>query len=135
MQLRPFQLTRLIALLALLTFTGCGGNESVDGTVRRDGELLATGKVIFSPIAGGKLAFGAIQPDGTFRLTTERANDGAVAGQYRVMIASGGSAKGGEKRVTYLSPTTGSFEVKSGEANKFDIDVRTSEGWEAVENK
>lgn len=129
MSLLPF------VLGSLLVVSGCGGRESVSGTVRREGEPLATGKVIFSPVSGGKLAFGAIQPDGTFQLTTESADDGAVAGQYRVMIASGGSAKGGDQRVTYLSPPQRAFQINAGESNQFEIDVRVADGWEAVENK
>ena len=61
------------------------------------------GKVVFSdgtPLKGGMVGFesitqegtplgaqGAIGPDGTFRLTTYEAGDGAVAGKHRVLVS------------------------------------------------
>ena len=69
---------------------GCGGGEAVHqvrGHVQAaDGRRATFGTVEFMSEAGGKVASGAIQRDGSFRLSTFRAGDGAVAGRHRVII-------------------------------------------------
>lgn len=62
------------------------------GVVTLDGKPLPVGTVMFSPIAqsdknsAGAPAFGSIQSDGTFVLTTYRDGDGAVVGEHWVTI-------------------------------------------------
>jgi hypothetical protein len=64
----------------------------VHGKVTIDSKPLFQGKVMFAPVAKGhnvnpgKPAWGAIQPDGTFRLTTLEKDDGAIVGDHRVTI-------------------------------------------------
>ena len=64
----------------------------VRGTVTLDQTPLGGGRVMFAPIAAsqnrevGKPAFGQIQADGAFRLTTYREGDGAVVGEHWVTI-------------------------------------------------
>jgi hypothetical protein len=64
----------------------------VHGTVTLDGKPLSSAKVMFAPveIAGnvnpGKPAFGLIQNDGSFVLTTYEMNDGAIVGEHWVSI-------------------------------------------------
>jgi hypothetical protein len=85
----------VVALVA-----GCGSTTyetaPVHGTVAIDDKPLYQGKIRFAPIAKGentqtgKPAFGTIQPDGTYRLTTFEPNDGAVVGEHWVTILNVG---------------------------------------------
>ncbi|HMO85142.1 MAG TPA: hypothetical protein PKC18_09510 [Lacipirellulaceae bacterium] len=82
--------TLLASLVALL---GCGDSGKyvpVSGTVSYvDGSAieLEMGSVTFTPVDGaGRAATGTLNPDGTFRLTTEQPNDGAAPGEYKVTI-------------------------------------------------
>ena len=83
---------RPLLVCFLLAPAGCGGSSIYP----------AGGKVVFpdgTPLPGGvvtcqavdtELNFsvrGFIQPDGTFRLGTYKANDGAPEGKYRIQIA------------------------------------------------
>ncbi len=64
----------------------------VHGRVTIAGKPLVQGNVMFAPIAKadeenpGKPAFGRIQPNGDYRLTTFAKNDGAVVGKHWVTI-------------------------------------------------
>jgi hypothetical protein len=64
----------------------------VHGKVTIDNKPLFQGKVMFAPVAkgngvnSGKPAWGNIQPDGTFRLTTYKNDDGAIVGEHWVTI-------------------------------------------------
>ena len=51
---------------------------AVHGTAKHEGQILSTGRVVFTPIGGGKTAFAEIQSDGTFRLGTERPTTGQL---------------------------------------------------------
>ena len=76
-----------VLLLSLLVLTGCGsGNYAVSGKVvfSDDGSPVSTGTVAFE--AGSHLFRGLIQPDGTFVMGTQRANDGVPSGKYRVYV-------------------------------------------------
>jgi hypothetical protein len=77
--------------LALLVLGGCGGNQTVRGKlVYADTEEpvteLAGFDVTFSSETLGVSARGTIEQDGTFRLGTEKENDGAPPGQYVVTL-------------------------------------------------
>jgi hypothetical protein len=64
----------------------------VTGAVSIDGRPFTHGKVMFAPIAkgesrlAGKAAFGQLGPDGTYRLSTYKEGDGAVAGDHWVTV-------------------------------------------------
>jgi hypothetical protein len=80
-----------VALLLLLGVTGCGGKSyPVHGKVTYpDGTPLTEGLVVFEQQQeGGKaiMARGDIQPDGTYRLSTNKPGDGVPPGKYRVMV-------------------------------------------------
>jgi hypothetical protein len=73
---------------------GCGGDDlgrryPVSGRVIRLGQPVTKGTVNFPPAeaAKGRAATGAIQPDGSYTLTTQDPGDGALAGDYRVVIS------------------------------------------------
>jgi hypothetical protein len=84
--------TRGVYLVALLGvgLIGCGGKgtSAVRGVVTLDGTPIAGATVLFMPDGqdGGRPASGFASSDGTFRLTTYKPNDGALPGQYRVLI-------------------------------------------------
>lgn len=79
-----------VILLACLAVAGCGGDQlptaPVQGKVLYQGKPLQFGAVTFQPAAGPP-ASGAIQPDGTFRLSTYGNNDGAVLGMHKVAVS------------------------------------------------
>ena len=64
----------------------------VTGKVIYKGDPLAGGKIQFEPQAAGREAFGTIQQDGTFTLSTYGEGDGAVPGSHRVLVT--GLSKG-----------------------------------------
>ncbi len=126
----------LLGLAAVIVIPGCSRSEfdlaPATGTVTIDGQPFTQGKVIFSPVAKGdqriigKAAFGKLQPDGTFTLSTYEENDGAVAGDHWASLVH--IVREGEtsslpaavppfEKVTY--PTR--FTVVSGEDNKFEL--------------
>jgi hypothetical protein len=83
------------AVLAALTlfFCGCGGGKTaaVNGRVKfkdgSDAKALAGYTVSFETEADRISGTGDIAPDGTFKITTYAANDGAVPGRHRVAIS------------------------------------------------
>jgi hypothetical protein len=113
---------------------GCGGDTvAVHGSVQREGSVVPSGRIVFTPIGGGKPAFGAIHPDGTFRLTTKKPDDGAMIGTYRVMIV-GDRSKNKETRTTYVGPRDKPLEVAAGQENEFVINIRAADGWQTVQD-
>jgi hypothetical protein len=75
--------------------TGCSGEAyqvaPVHGVVSIDNKPLFQGKVMFAPIAKGdgnpgKPAWSDISPEGAYRLTTFKKDDGAVIGDHWVTI-------------------------------------------------
>ena len=69
---------------------GCGGDHSIQpvrGHVQsRDGRRATFGMVELTAEQGGQVASGIIEQDGSFRLTTVRDGDGAVAGRHRAIV-------------------------------------------------
>jgi hypothetical protein len=86
------QLARLAGLLLLTLVSGCGrsGPYPVEGTVVwEDGtpaKELAIAQVVFDLPEKQISSRGSVQADGTFRLTTYKSNDGALPGDYKVMV-------------------------------------------------
>jgi len=80
----------LLASAAVATsMPGCGkarrDRAVVTGKVTYNGEPLRFGTVILEPEMG-QYATGAIQPDGTFRMTTRGEGDGAPVGKCKVRL-------------------------------------------------
>jgi hypothetical protein len=69
---------------------GCGGKDrlvKLEGVVTLDGEPVEGAIVSFLPDEGaGRFASGTTTKDGSFRLTTNRPDDGALPGNYRVTV-------------------------------------------------
>ena len=93
LSLPEFTLRRLSLLLAVLAcLVGCGQGKTapVNGRVKlKDGSdvsVLAGYSLTFEAEGGKTSSVGDINPDGTFKLSTFGANDGAMPGKYRVAI-------------------------------------------------
>src|SRR5437870_3660014 len=85
-------LVPFVAALVLTGFSGCSsGKYSVDGKiVWGDGtpaKELAGSLVIFECTQAPMCARGEVKEDGSFRLATERPEDGVLPGPYRVLVA------------------------------------------------
>jgi hypothetical protein len=80
----------LFAAPFLLAGLGCGGKDQLvrlEGIVTLDGEPVEGAIVSFLPDeAGGRFASGTTAKDGSFRLTTNKPDDGALPGDYRVTV-------------------------------------------------
>jgi hypothetical protein len=85
-----------LLFITLATLASCNRSPftvaPVHGKITVDDKPLFQGKVMFAPIAQadqekpGKPAFGTIQSNGDYRLTTFAADDGAVVGEHWVTI-------------------------------------------------
>jgi hypothetical protein len=80
-------------LCAALCLAGCSGESrfetaAVQGKITYRGKPLSSGTIMFVPKDDRPSAVGEIQPDGVYRLTTYRENDGAVLGDHAVMITA-----------------------------------------------
>jgi hypothetical protein len=83
-------IARGCGLLAVVLVVGCGGKSGpvpVRGVLKVEGKPVAGAVVTFHPEApDGKVASGTVDADGTFRLSTDTAGDGALPGKYKVVI-------------------------------------------------
>ena len=80
-----------VACLALLVGCGSSGEPTfpVSGKVTyADGKPVEGAAVSFVPDSGSKPAVGITDADGMYKLTTTNKDDGAIAGDYKVTIAS-----------------------------------------------
>src|SRR4051794_35378813 len=100
---------RLTALTLAALLPGCSnpGPFPVEGkVVWKDGSPakdLEGALVSFDLPEKKTNANGSVQADGSFRLTTNKANDGALAGEYTVVIVERRKAQGGPD-ATALAP-------------------------------
>lgn len=76
----------------LLSLTGCGDSHParspVSGTVTYNDEPLHIGSLVFVPVEGGPSAEGKIDEEGNYVLGTFEESDGAITGEYQVMITA-----------------------------------------------
>jgi hypothetical protein len=87
-------------------------------------DVLSHGYVSFETTAqDGRDAVGEIQPDGTYRLTTNKQGDGAVAGKYKVYI-SGTDNK--EESVFDEASTTGLTAEVHPKVNEINFDLKSA---------
>src|SRR5262249_22301487 len=99
----------LVALALVACLAGCGsGIYPVEGeVVWKDGspaKELQNSRVIFDLPEKQTRADGIIQADGTFRLTTNKPGDGALPGEYKVLIVEGARKRLGGPDSTALAP-------------------------------
>ncbi|HCS54644.1 MAG TPA: carboxypeptidase regulatory-like domain-containing protein [Planctomycetaceae bacterium] len=81
----------MATLIILFAVCGCSSDRiptyPCRGRVQFEGgELVKTGVIELESIEHGTTATGKISPDGTFVLGTYREDDGAVAGEHRVIV-------------------------------------------------
>jgi len=89
----------LVLAVGLVVFAGqgCGTGKrlvKVDGVLTwKDGTPISGAMVTFVPEGeGGRDAAGLTGKDGTFNLTTYNAGDGALPGDYKVLVTKGSGA-------------------------------------------
>jgi hypothetical protein len=121
-----------IALVAALLLVGCGASDKgkVSGTVKVAGQPVTGGSVSFAPVAGsgsGRVATGAVRSDGSFSLSTDTDEDGALIGRHDVVYTPpsvGGESADPALKSPYhgLVPREGQVEVKGG-VNTFAIEL------------
>ena len=118
-----------LSLIVALSLSGCGQSSvaipstfSVKGKVSYKGKPLTKGSIVFEPTDAGKDAYGKIQPDGTFELTTYKEGDGAVVGTHRVYVTE---QPKGAIPVKYTQASSSKVEVEVGEATTdYPIDFK-----------
>ncbi len=131
----------VVAFVLPAIFVGCGGSSGpemarVSGKVTYQGKPLTKGTISFiSNDPSGSNANSVIGPDGSYSLQTTNPNDGAVVGEYRVIVsdidpnalntpAPGEPVKKQERLIPekYEKPDTSGLtrKVVSG-SNSFDI--------------
>lgn len=140
--------TRLCFLASLVAATiGCGpGIEmgQVTGKVSLDGKPMAFGTVMMQHVEGGQPSRGAIQPDGSFAMSTFSAEDGARVGTNRVRVTaystqdpsrSGGDSGSGALGVLVVPERYSSFgrsgitiDVASGDNPPLSLDLTSRSG-------
>ena len=100
----------MLAVLAAGIFVGCGGGSSskvkVAGTLTwDDGTPIAQAQVDFIPVAkDGMGASGFTEKDGSFELTTSNSGDGALPGDYKVVVSKRVGDVGGGKPPAVVDP-------------------------------
>ena len=119
----------LVMALAAGLPAGCGGGGppvfTVEGRVVYNNQPAAGALVVFHPADAPGLdsprPTGRVQPDGTFRLKTDPAGDGAPAGEYVVTVVwpaaadrrEGAARQGGDRlNGRYSDPGTSKWRVR-----------------------
>jgi hypothetical protein len=100
-----------------------GTTIPVKGKITYKGRPLTQGEIVFEPNSAGREAYGNIQPDGTFELTTFKAGDGAAPGTHRVAVT--GTSKKDAVPVKYQSTSSSKTEVQVAEGKtEYTIDFK-----------
>jgi len=82
----------VVVAIALGLLSGCTKSDSrprrvpVSGLVHYKGQPVADATVLFEPVGSTPAATGKTDASGRYQLTTFDANDGAVPGEYKVMV-------------------------------------------------
>jgi predicted small lipoprotein YifL len=127
-----FRRTLVVFALAIL-LNGCGpgkGPFPVEGKVVWEDDQPATelvnAIVIFDLPAEKTSARGNIQADGTFKLTTNKSDDGALAGDYKVLIIEVGRKSGGGPEGSNIAP--GAMDSMYSDPSTTDLQVTVKPG-------
>jgi hypothetical protein len=123
-------------VVIVVLVAGCGSGKRLypvegkvvyeDGTPAVD---LAGGVVSLESLEDKKNAAGDIQSDGSFRIRTPVAGDGAWAGAYRVLILPAEGRRGSPIEAKYGRYNTSGIEITvKEEPNKVEIKVQRVKG-------
>lgn len=127
------------ALFLAAFLAGCGGSGvyPVQGkVVWKDGSPateLAGSFVTFELPEKQTSARGTIQADGTFRLTTNKPDDGALAGEHKVLIVEVGRKPLGGPDATALAP--GVMDSRYSDLATTDLTASVKPGTNQIELK
>src|SRR5688572_18471816 len=123
---------RLIGTLLLsATFVGCGPSgpqlAPVSGHVQLDGRPLQDASITFQPADGQRPSYGSTDADGRYQLAYRRGEEGALVGKHTVRITVSPEIVRNPPRIPaeYNTQSTLKVEVKSGENNDFDFDLKS----------
>jgi hypothetical protein len=86
----------LLLPISLLAGCGSGGMGTVTGTVMADGKPLANATVEFYPEEGGRSSSARTDENGNYELRFGRDEMGALVGQHKVSIQTGGAQQEGD---------------------------------------
>ena len=116
-----------VLALFVLGVSGCGGSRGtvkVKGTVTLDEKPLPGATITFLPEdKSGKQAIGRSESDGTFYLTTFKTDDGAIPGEYKVIVAY----SEGDKATQGIDPGKMDDKAKMAFFNKMSPGSRSDE--------
>jgi hypothetical protein len=122
-----------IAFAFLCALLGCSDSEipvaRVHGTITIDGKPLAGGRVMFAPQPGngninpGKPAYGRLDNQGRFELSTFGDGDGAVIGSHLVTITAPRDATPGKKPLFRSLMVPSPYAVSAVNDNELDISL------------
>jgi hypothetical protein len=123
-----------VALLAAF-LVGCGG----DGPYPVEGKVVWADGTPATELEGALVVFdlpekqtnakGNVRADGTFRLTTKADGDGALAGEYKVVIVESRPPLGGPD-ATMMAP--GHMDVKYSDPSTSDLTATVKPGTNVV---
>ena len=121
---------RLIAFVVMSVgfAIGCGGRDTVStvpvkGKVTCNGQPVKGGTINFSPAGEGRGAFGEIQSDGSFELTTYSTGDGAMPGKHSVTLTPEES-ENGESKATPCSDATIEIEIPADGTDSLTVELK-----------
>jgi hypothetical protein len=119
------------ALLVTAALAGCGG----DGPYPVEGKVVWSDGTPATELDGALVVFdlpekqtnakGNVQADGTFRLTTTATGDGAMAGDYKVVIVESRKPLGGPDP-SLMAP--GHLDVKYADPSTTDLTATVKPG-------
>ncbi len=137
---RPVRLQlAVVGMLVASCIVGCSRYDSqVTGVVTLDGSPVDRGTLTFYPVGGGAAAYGQIQPDGTYRMSTG-SEQGLQPGSYQVAvrvvdeIAADSEWDPPKFRTViplrYKNPATSGFELTVTKGrNEYDIALSSAKG-------
>ena len=107
----------LFGLLTMPLLIGCGSRmNQVEGKVVFKGSTtpareLAGYQVMFESTEQKVSANGVVQSDGTFRVGTEKDNDGAILGKHRVALSPPSEEEGKPRPKKLIPDRYGSFDT------------------------
>lgn len=128
---RPHRCGRAVALLLTVFLSGCGsGLAPVEGiVVWKDGtpaKEIQGSHVIFDLPEQQTSARGFVGADGTFRLTTTNPEDGAMPGEYKVIIIEANRKPLGGPDASQLAPAI--LHGRYADRNATDLKVSVKPG-------